>query len=129
MTVDLTRLVKPLEWVYLGERYPHKWEDASGVYRVYDFGKNWSQDRYSLTSLYGMIGRLGQFPDLAAAQAAANADNVTRSLTNIDTALIAELVEAADSLLTSCRHFYHGSAFEEEFECEIAALAKMNGGA
>lgn len=95
MTIDLTRLVKPLVWVDLGEGYPHKWEDASGVYRVYDFGKNWSQDRYSLTSLYGMIGRLGQFPDLAAAQAAANADNVTRSLTAIDAALVKELVEAA----------------------------------
>jgi hypothetical protein len=95
MTVDLTRLVKPLEWVDLGEGYPHKWEDASGVYRVYDFGKNWSQDRYSLTSLYGMIGRLGQFPDLAAAQAAANADYAARVLASIDTALVKELVEAA----------------------------------
>jgi hypothetical protein len=120
--LDLTRLVKPLEWVDLGEGYPHKWEDASGVYRIYDFGKNWSQDRYSLTSLYGMIGRLGQFPDLAAdLAAAANADNVTRSLTNIDTALIAELVEAATEVgrISDRDHVaWHRLS---------AALAKLNG--
>ena len=96
MTVDLSRLIRPLTWVDLGEGYPHKWEDASGVYRVYDFGSNWSNDRYSLTSLYGMMGRLGQFPDLAAAQAAAEADNATHVLDDLDTEAISALVEALE---------------------------------
>ena len=97
MTVDLTRLIRPLTWVDLGEGYPHKWEDASGVYRIYDFGSNWSNDRYSLTSLYGMMGRLGQFPDLSSAQSAANADNAAHVLDDIDTEAIAALVEALEN--------------------------------
>ena len=123
MTIDLTRLVKPLKWVDLGEGYPHKWEDASGVYRVYDFGKNWSQDRYSLTSLYGMIGRLGQFPDLAAAQAAANADNVTRSLTNIDAALVKELAEALRAIAETS-NYTRASWMQDTAR---AALTKLKG--
>jgi hypothetical protein len=128
MTVDLTRLVKPLEWVNLGGGYPHKWEDASGIYRVYDSGKNWSQDRYSPTSLYGVIGRLGQFPDLESAQAAANADNAARVLAAIDTALIEELVEACDQTLDAFCVLEDGAQIAA-VDALNAALAKMSGGA
>jgi hypothetical protein len=121
MTVDLTRLVKPLEWVNLGGGYPHKWEDASGIYRVYDSGKNWSQDRYSPTSLYGVIGRLGQFPDLESAQAAANADNAARVLAAIDTDAISGLFSRLNTALAAL------AAVDDDAIAELVEAAKEVG--
>jgi len=122
MTIDLTRLVKPLEWRDFEDEQAA--ENLVFAWRIY---LNGSSGLWNAVRTAPDHERIATQVNLAAAQAAANADNVTRSLTAIDTALVKELVEAADSLLTSCRHFYHGSAFEKEFEWEIAALAKMNG--
>jgi hypothetical protein len=41
---------------------------------------------------------------------------------------VAKLVEAAESLMASCRHLYYGSAFEKEFESEIAAIEAWKAG-
>jgi hypothetical protein len=116
MTIDLTRLIKPLVWE----------EKVRGEY--------YRSDIYAVRSSYGraldnfMLVRhaiiIGWFPEASAAQAAANADNAARVLAAIDTALIAELVEALESIAT--KSYYAKGPGNTAQTVATAALAKLN---
>jgi len=102
MTVDLTRLVKPLVWVPTRVRRKHLVEGeevielrAKGPF-LYTLSKNY-QIGFSWSAFWGRNSPIdnGICVTLAAAQAAANADYAARVLASIDTALVKELVEAA----------------------------------
>jgi len=99
MTVDLTRLVKPLEWgpadrnggLYASVPIHNQF---TGYYQI-------TQEEYGLATVeFGIHchefggNTIWKGPS-SDAQAAANAANAARVLAAIDTALIAELVEAA----------------------------------
>jgi hypothetical protein len=116
MTVDLTRLIKPLEW---NGTCTGRSSDIFGP--LYYVSKQSSNPELWSWGIDGE-GWSGRCVTIEAAQAAANADNVTRSLTNIDTALIAELVEALRAIADVSTDLWVQ-------ETAHAALAKMNGGA
>jgi hypothetical protein len=119
MTIDLTRLVKPLEWRELRDGNHRKGECFStrspvsfspiSVHKKHD---GWWLNVDCKT-----------YPDLESAQAAANADNAARVLASIDTALIAELVDAAKH---ACEWARENRA---EFVAPEEVLAKMKEGA
>jgi hypothetical protein len=121
MTVDLTRLVRPLEWRELRDGNHRKGECFStrspvsfspiSVHKKHD---GWWLNVDCRT-----------YPDLDAAQAAANADNAARVLAAIDTALIAELVEALESIAT--KSYYAKGPGNTAQTVATAAIRKLNG--
>jgi hypothetical protein len=127
MTIDLTRLVKPLEWALDSGKhtYPQRMKaiipGGIGDYTVFGSSRKnewmWCRNGYFVDGY-----QMQEAVSLAAAQAAANADNA-RVLAAIDTALIAGLVEAATEVgrISDRDHVaWHRLA---------AALAKLNEGA
>jgi hypothetical protein len=115
MTVDLTRLIKPLEW---NGTCTGRSSDIFGP--LYHVSKQSSSPELWSWGIDGE-GWAGSGVTIEAAQAAANADYVAHVLAPIDTALIAELVEAAKEVgrISDRDHVaWHRLA---------AALAEMNG--
>ena len=118
MTIDLTRLIKPLEWdgtctgrssdIFSPLYYVSKQSSSPELWSWGIDGEGWS----------------GRCVTIEAAQSAANAHNAARVLAAIDTALIAELVEAGNVMANALRGDYivPGSAAKW-----FAALAKLNG--
>ena len=92
MTVDLTRLVKPLVWEPIEN-------DPSGY--CWKAKKPFGSAYYihmRADGLYSWLaGDSEDYGPLEAAQAAANADHAARVLASIDTALIEELVGAVEA--------------------------------
>ncbi len=130
MTVDLTRLVKPLVWVPTRVRRKHLVEGeevielrAKGPF-LYTLSKNY-QIGFSWSAFWGRNSPIdnGICVTLAAAQAAANADNAARVLAAIDTALIAELVEALRAIAETS-NYTRASWMQDTAR---AALTKLKG--
>ena len=96
MTIDLTRLVKPLEWVENPDAGEGGWlgGTASSTLVYHAMGDGWSYHR-------GMFWR--DASTLEAAQAAANADHAARVIAALDADVLGELVEALDAADRMCR--------------------------
>ena len=97
--LDLSRLVKPLEWVVFDDRLAKAQAWLQANYLI----QRWSDGRYELCASYPGYGSSVDGADrfhhtMEAAQAAANADYAARVMAAIDTALIAELVGALDEV-------------------------------
>jgi hypothetical protein len=128
MTVDLTQLVKPLEWVENPDAGEGGWlgGTASSTLVYHAMGDGWSYHR-------GMFWR--DASTLEAAQAAANADHAARVLAALNTALIEELVGALDKARGQLRiiagmDLMGASAVAWNAAREAdATLAKLKGGA
>ena len=132
MTVDLTRLVKPLEWgpadrnggLYASVPIHNQF---TGYYQI-------TQEEYGLATVeFGIHchefggSTIWKGPS-SAAQAAANADYAARVLAPIDTELIAELADAANMAVADSDE--NGRFMVCHWIDDMkAALAKMNGGA
>ncbi|MCU0801595.1 MAG: hypothetical protein MUD11_07440 [Rhodobacteraceae bacterium] len=150
MTVDLSRLVKPMVW----EKHPSaniwRCNVPHGEYKVFAIG-GFSWDYDSATSLDDHTSKAVESVECAIA--AANADHAARVLASLDTALIEELVGAAETLLRyipdgvvecrgdKCREPWCASCFGWDYadahmekvyadrDLTRATLAKLKGGA
>jgi hypothetical protein len=87
--LDLSRLVKPLEWT----RFGSEWLCAESTLGRFEIMWGFHNGQVSL-DVPKERRHHSWHPDIEAAQAAANADYAARVLAPIDTALIEELVEA-----------------------------------
>jgi len=92
--MDLTKLVKPLVWQYLGT-VAATWiaNGSAGDYQIIDLGQNWDIDRYVLR-ISGC--RLSAHSSAEAAQAAAQADHAGRVLAALDVEAVKGLVAFVD---------------------------------
>ena len=121
MTVDLTRLIKPLEW---DDSLKGRWIGAPQVKFA-----NYARWIFQVDGQFHYVNNdkvLAKYPTLAAAQAAANADNAARVLAAIETNAIAELVEACDQTLDAfC--VLEDSAQIAAVDALNATLAKLKG--
>jgi len=128
MTVDLTRLVKPIQWKrndVIPDRNmsPGFWLDArtfAGRYEIHTFSRV-PGVFYLKTPDYG---RMAEYPNSELAIAAANADHAARVLAAIDTALIEELVGAGDIMADALRGNYIVPGAATNWS---TALAKLTG--
>jgi hypothetical protein len=113
MAVDLSRLVKPLEWGYAGVAQT----DFNGMSFMAYCVEDAAPPFFVACGPSGQLGR--KHPDLAAAQAAANADHAARVLASLNTAMIEELVGALDHEVKRSRRHLAAST--------LATLAKLKG--
>jgi len=123
MTVDLTRLIKSLEWRELRDGNHRKGEcfTTRSPVSFSPISVNKKHDGWWLNV------DCRTYPDLAAAQAAANADYVTRVLAAIDTALVAELVEAENwQIKARAQHWLRRTITVPE-DVEVEALCNKYG--
>lgn len=104
MTVDLSRLVKPLVWAPDSGKHTHPQRVKAiipgngGDYTV--FGSDRKNEWMWCRNGYFVDGhQMQKAVALELAQAAANADHAARVLASLDTALIEELVGALDNLI------------------------------
>ncbi len=121
----LRALCKPLAWDGSAGQCYLRAITPFGVYWIsVEYGDEWYCDYTDNDS--GRSKRLsGNQDGPVVPQAAAEADYRAKIAAALNLDAVAELVEAAESLMASCRHLYYGSAFEKEFESEIAALARF----
>jgi len=132
MTVDLTRLVKPLVFEQCAAGLWSSGLDLGGEYRIkLTGGRGFQVSR----GMLAIPDNTHWFQDLAAAQAAANADRAARVLAALDTEAIAALVEAfkrqSDNMAFVLNHMTmpnaHYEKFTRELEEDRAALARVKG--
>jgi hypothetical protein len=118
MTVDLTRLIKPLVWARFGSECLRA-ESTLGRFEIM-----WGFHNGQVSLDVPKERRHHSWhPDIADAQAAANADNVARVLAAIDTALVKELVEALRAI-SETSNYTRASWMQDTAR---AALIKLKG--
>lgn len=94
MTVNLTRIVKPLAWktgvsILADGGYYTAFPTMSGKSVCVDYVAS------------GFSRRIGYYQAIEAAQTAANADHAARVIASMDAELLGELVEALDAIVGS----------------------------